>query len=119
MVAVMIVEDADVQAALLRGFLRESHTVVGTVGEADEAVQLAQETTPDVVVMDLNLREGNGIEATASIKSLDPAIPVIISTVHVSDEVREQALEAGADAYLFKPYSQEDLLTAIGSVMQD
>ncbi len=119
MATVMIVEDTDVQAALLRGFVRERHTVVGTVGGADEAVQLARETIPDVVVMDLNLREGNGIEATASIKSLDAAIPIIISTVHVSDGIRERALEAGADAYLFKPYAQEDLLAAIDAVLQD
>lgn len=119
MARVLIVEDTDVQAALLRQFVRERHTVVGTGSSAEAGVQLVRETTPDVVVMDLNLENGNGVDATASIKARDPSIAVIISTVHVSDEMREGALEAGADEYLFKPYSQEDLLAAIDEVLQN
>jgi two-component system chemotaxis response regulator CheY len=117
MASVLIVEDTDVQAALLRGFVRGTHSVVGTAQGADEAVRVALETDPDVVVMDLNLEEGNGIDATAAIKSLENSIPVIISTVHVNDEVKEQAVEAGADEYLFKPYGKRELLQAIDRVV--
>jgi two-component system chemotaxis response regulator CheY len=118
MAAVIIVEDIEAQAALLRRYVRARHSVVGTVDGADRAVQLAREEAPDVVIMDLNLNEGNGLAATASIKSLDETISVIISTIHVDDEVRDQAAEAGADAYLFKPYTQEDLLDTIATVRQ-
>lgn len=117
MATVLIVEDTDVQAALLREFVRGRHSVVGTAQGADEAVRITLETDPDVVVMDLNLEEGNGIDATAAIKSLEKPIPVIISTVHVNDKVKQEAFEAGADEYLFKPYGKQELLQAIDRVI--
>ncbi|MFC6874321.1 response regulator [Halobellus marinus] len=113
MASILLVEDTDVQATLLRNYVQKEHTIVGTVCGADDAVELARETNPDVVVMDLNLAEGNGIDATESIKSLDTTISVIVSTVYVSNEVKMRAVEAGADAYLFKPYSRQDLLETI------
>jgi two-component system chemotaxis response regulator CheY len=113
MTDVLIVEDIGLQQSLLRGFLSGVHTIVGTAETAVEAVALARETDPDAVVMDLNLAEGNGLDATRRIKALDAEIRVVVSTVTVSQETKQAAFEAGADAYLSKPYSQDDLLDAI------
>jgi len=113
MADILIVEDTEMQAGLVGGFVGEAHTVVGWAQTAQDAVDLARETGPDAVVMDLNLEEGNGIEATAMIKSYDETIPVIISTVNVGDEVKERALAVGGDAYLTKPYGREELLDEI------
>ena len=113
MTDVLIVEDIGLQQALLRGFLSGVHTIVGTAETAVEAVALARETDPDAVVMDLNLAEGNGLDATRRIKALDAEIRVVVSTVTVSQETKQAAFEAGADAYLSKPYSRDDLLDAI------
>lgn len=113
MTDVLIVEDIGLQQSLLRGFLSGVHTIVGTAETAAEAVALARETDPDAVVMDLNLAEGNGLDATRRIKALDSEIRVVVSTVTVNQETKQAAFEAGADAYLSKPYSQDDLLDAI------
>jgi two-component system chemotaxis response regulator CheY len=117
MADVLIVEDLGLQRAVLRGFLSTTHTVVGEATTEREAVRLARHHAPDVVVMDLNLERGNGVEATAVIKTLDPSIAIVVSTVTVTESVREQAMEAGADAYLSKPYGKADLLEAIESTL--
>lgn len=113
MVEVLIVEDTEIQAGLVGEFVSEEHSVVGWAQTAQEAMDLVRETDPDAVVMDLNLEEGNGIEATARIKSYNEGIPVIISTVNVSDEVKQRALSVGGDAYLTKPYSRDELLAEL------
>ena len=113
MADVLIVEDTGLQAALIKGFLSGTHSVVGTAGTAARAVELTVETAPDAVVMDLRLAEGNGIESTREIKSTRPEPAVIVSTVTVDQETRRAVFEAGASRYLTKPYPKEDLLTAI------
>jgi DNA-binding response OmpR family regulator len=113
MASVLIVEDTKTQASLVGGFLSDAHTVAGWARTADEAVSLVEETNPDAVVMDLNLADGNGIEATRRITDLDDRIAVIISTVNVGEEVKQRALEAGGDEYLAKPYSRDELLAAL------
>jgi two-component system chemotaxis response regulator CheY len=117
MPAVLIVEDTDTQAALLRRYLQDQYTVVERVRTADEAVRAARETSPDIVVMDLNLAEGNGIEATKSISALDESIRIVVSTVYVDEDVQTRALDAGADAYLFKPYTRQELLSTVEDVL--
>lgn len=118
MVDVLVAEDISVQANLIRRYLSGVHEVVGVVATAEEAVEAVSETEPDVVVMDLNLREGNGIEATEAIKALDRDVGVVVSTVSASEDVRERALNAGADAYLVKPYEQNDLLEAVEALTE-
>jgi CheY-like chemotaxis protein len=115
MANVLIAEDIGMQATLIERYLRGVHDVVDVVATAEDAVDRVRETDPDVVVMDLNLREGTGIEATEAIKRLDRGVGVVISTVAADAEVRERALDAGADAYLVKPYEQGDLLEAVKS----
>ena len=113
MAEVLIIEDAEMQAGLVSRFVNEEHSVVGWAQTAQEAVDLARETDPDVVVMDLNLEKGNGLEATASIKDYDEQIPVVISTIHVSEEIKQRVLAVGGDAYLTKPYGQDELLVEL------
>lgn len=113
MVDVLIVEDTPSQAALLETFLTDDHTVVGTAASSAEAVKLAMTTDPDVVLMDLNLDDGTGFEATKEIKSAKPALPIIISSVVVGEGTKDRAFEVGADAYLNKPYPKAELLETI------
>jgi DNA-binding NarL/FixJ family response regulator len=113
MADVLIVEDAGLQAALIKGFLSGTHSVVGTASTAARAVELAAETAPDAVVMDLRLAAGDGIEATREITAARPSTAVVISTVTVDPDTRRRAFDAGADEYLTKPYTRADLLAAI------
>ena len=113
MANVLIVEDTGLQAALIRRFLSDAHTVVDTVATAEQAVERVRETQPDAVVMDLRLAEGNGIEATREIKSVRPETSVVVSTVTIDQETRQRVFEAGGNKYLTKPYTKDDLLTAV------
>lgn len=113
MAEVLIVEDTGLQTALIKGFLSGAHTVIGTASTAERAIELTRETDPDAVVMDLRLEEGNGIEATETIKSIRPETAVVVSTVTVDQKTRQEVFEAGAEKYLSKPYTREELLEAI------
>ena len=113
MVDVLLVEDTDMQRALLRGFLTPEHTVVGVATTGEEAIRQADRTAPDVVVMDVDLPGTDGIEATRAIKRGSPDVAVVMSTAMVTDETRDRATDAGADAYLTKPFSKDDLLATI------
>ncbi|WP_435185966.1 response regulator [Halobellus sp. EA9] len=115
MADVLIAEDIGMQATLIERYLRGVHDVVDIVTTADGAVEAVRENGADVVVMDLNLHEGTGIEATEAIKEIDRGVGVVVSTVAAGADVRERALEAGADVYLVKPYDQEELLEAVES----
>jgi two-component system chemotaxis response regulator CheY len=113
MADVLIVEDIALQASLLRRYLSGVHTVVGVAETATEAVELAAEADPHVIVMDLNLKSGDSASATAEITDSDPSTAVVISTVAVGDETIERAMEVGAEEFLIKPYDRQELLEAI------
>lgn len=113
MATVLIAEDQALQAGLLQSFICIEHTIVGVAATGDEAIELAEASDPDVVVMDIDMPNKSGIQATAEITAIKPDIPVIISTAVVSSDMTDAAFDAGADQLLTKPYNKEDLLTAI------
>lgn len=86
--------------------------VVGEAANGQEAVQLAAEHLPDVVLMDVHMPVLDGVEATWRIKQRWPAVTVIILTVYVSEQ--RSALKAGADAFLIKGGAPEQLLATLG-----
>jgi DNA-binding NarL/FixJ family response regulator len=102
--------------ALLRG-----HSDIRVVAEADdgaEAVRLAAELSPDVVVMDVAMPRVNGVEATRQILAQNPRIKVVILSLYSADRpLVAEAFRAGASGYLPKEASFDELATAIRSVM--
>lgn len=117
MADVVLAEDVDVQRSLVRQFIEQEHTVVGTTSTAAGVVQLVDQEEPDVVVMDINLEDSSGITATASIRTFDTSVAIIISTAYVGDEKVDDAFRSGADEYLVKPYDKETLLVAIDDLV--
>lgn len=93
--------------------------VVGEARDGQEAIELAQELQPDVILMDLEMPRKNGIDAIARIKSSCPPIKMLVLTITEDDEKVEAALEAGADGYLLKDAEGESLLRAIKAVKED
>ncbi len=116
MVDVLIVEDTEVQARLIVNFITDQHTVVGWAQTQQKAVSLTQSKNPEIAIIDLNLHDGDGITTTEVINSYDETISIIVSTVSVSNETKQRALDAGADTYLNKPYSQNILLNVINQL---
>jgi DNA-binding response OmpR family regulator len=117
MATVLIVEDLDLQANLLQRYLSGSHTVVGRAETAEAAIELVRTESPDVALMDLSLKEGDGVSVTEEITSIDPSISIVVSTVTIDTETEAAARRAGADAYLTKPYDRDELLRTIEQVL--
>ena len=91
-------------------------TVIGEAGDGEEAVQMATEMHPDVVIMDIAMPKLNGIEATRQIKLICPDTAVLILSAYADDEYVFGLVEAGAAGYLLKTASGEELTHAIRAV---
>jgi len=92
--------------------------VAGEAADGREAVRLAEETRPDVVVIDVAMPQLNGIEATAQILKRSPRIGVIILSMHSDETYVVRALAAGARGYLLKDAAEADLVRAVQAVAQ-
>ena len=90
--------------------------VVGGAGDGEEAVKLATELKPDVIIMDIAMPKLNGIEATKRIKSGMSSVAVLALTAYDYDEYIFALLEAGAAGYLLKSVSGDELISAIRAV---
>jgi DNA-binding NarL/FixJ family response regulator len=90
--------------------------VVAEAGDATEALRLARDTRPDVVVQDLSLPGANGLELTTRIKELLPAVKVLILSVHDHQEYVLGAVRSGAQGYLRKDTSPAELRAALQAV---
>lgn len=101
-------------ASYLEGF--EDVEVVGQVSSGDDAVRVAVEEEADVVVMDVEMPEVDGIEATRRIKDKRPDAAVIIFTMHEDCETIIQAIEAGASGFISKSADLSELRNAMDSV---
>ena len=90
--------------------------VIAQAAHGREAVEMAESTFPDVVIMDIGMPQLNGIEATAHMIKRDPRIGVIILSMHADEDYLVSALNAGAKGYLLKDSAEVDLVKAIESV---
>ena len=118
-IRVLIVDDHDLMRETLRSFL-ESAPGVEVVGEAENgrvAVQLARDTKPAVVVMDVIMPEMDGIEATRLITTEMPEVKVIALSMHCNEGYRETLRQAGASCFVSKRYALEELTRAIEAVI--
>jgi len=87
--------------------------IVGEAADGRAALQQCEVLRPEAVLMDLEMPEMDGYEATRQIKALQPAPRVVALTVHGYDSARQKALQAGADAFVVKGSPLETLLQAI------
>lgn len=92
--------------------------LVGEAGRGDEAIDLATQLKPDVIIMDISLPDMSGIEATKKIKKAVPDTHIIGLTMHEEEPYVLELLKAGADAYIVKRSAAADLVNAIRAVMQ-
>jgi DNA-binding NarL/FixJ family response regulator len=94
----------------------EGVSVVAEAGNGREAVALANELAPDIVVMDISMKELNGIEATGLIKAQAPGVRVIIVSMHTTEDYVVRAMRAGADGYLVKDAAPLELRMALDAL---
>jgi DNA-binding NarL/FixJ family response regulator len=113
-VRVLLVDDHTMLRHGLRQVMRDhGFDVVGEASNGRSGAQLALDLKPDVVVMDLDMPQMNGIEATRAILASDPGARVLILTISNDDEDVLEALAAGACGYLLKTAPPDDIVRAI------
>ena len=112
---VMIVDDHEMVRQGARGYLEAQPgiAVVAEAGSGAEAVRLAREHVPDVVLMDLVMPGMDGVEATRRVKDVSPRTQIIVLTSYHQDEHIFPALQAGAISYLLKDVKARELVEAI------
>ena len=115
MIRVLVADD---QAAVRGGFAaliraQEDMEVVGEAADGRQAVDLARRLLPHVVLMDVRMPVLDGIAATRELKAQNPATRVILLTAYEEDDLRTAALAAGADEFVLKGISGQDLAALI------
>ncbi|TMD15256.1 MAG: response regulator transcription factor [Chloroflexi bacterium] len=115
---IMIVDDHEVVRNGIKALLEEESdiTVAAEAGAVKEAIERAEWARPDVVVMDVRLADGSGIEATREIRTRLPKTQVLMLTTFADDEALFASIMAGAAGYVLKQIKGGDLVRAIRSV---
>lgn len=119
-IKILIVDDLEHVRQGLRTILElvGGLEVVGEASNGLEAIQNVDLFQPDVVLMDLAMPQIDGLEATQHIKAQHPNTGVVMITIHDNEETREQAINAGVDAFLAKGTDTETLVQTIQDVGQ-
>lgn len=117
---VLLVDDHPVVRRGLRGILIDAFrgAVIHEVGLGREAERLAQTHPWDIVLLDLQLPDGSGLEVLRSIRTKRPEIPVLILSMHPVDPFARGAIAAGASGYLTKDAADTELVIAMSQVMR-
>ena len=119
-ITVLIVDDHDVVRKGVQGYL-EAQPDIAIAGEAasgEEALRMAADHTPDVILMDLVMPGMDGVEATRLVREISPDSQVIVLTSYHEDEHIFPAIEAGALSYLLKNVKPEELADAVRAAAQ-
>ena len=119
-IRVMLVDDHEVVREGLRTLIgrHKEMLVVGEAGTTAEAIETAARAKPDVIVMDIRLPDGSGVEACRTIREARPETKVIMLTSYADDEALFASIVAGAAGYLLKQTRGQALIDAISAVAQ-
>jgi DNA-binding NarL/FixJ family response regulator len=115
---ILVVDDHDVVRRGLKSVL-EAHQGWQVCAEANNgrtAVTQAEQLKPDVVVMDISMPDMNGLEAARQIKKIHPKAEIVILSVHFSDQLVRDIVDAGAKSYILKSDAERDLVIAVEAV---
>jgi two-component system response regulator NreC len=117
---ILIADDHGVLRAGLAALLNyeTGFEVIAEAENSEDALRLAAESHPDLVLMDLNMPEMVGIEATRRIRNTLPDVRVLILTLYEDVDLVREAIQAGADGYILKRAVKTELINAIHSVMR-
>ena len=116
----LIVEDAPYMSEMIKDMLDpEEYEIVGVAVNGIEAVRMYKELEPkpDIVTMDLVMEQMDGIQATKEIKKYDPNAFIVVVSALGTSEHKKAAMEAGADEYLWNPFTVKNLSAILGTLI--
>jgi two-component system OmpR family response regulator len=117
-VRVLVVDDEPDLADLVSTALRFDGCRTATAGDADEAVRVARDLRPDIAVLDMMLPGDDGVKLLARLRAEHPDLPAVFLTARGDTRDRIAGLRAGADDYIAKPFSLEELLARLQAVLR-
>jgi len=120
-VRLLIADDHEIVRKGFRAILEAQHEceVVGECADGRRAVELAKELHPDIVVLDISMPSLNGLEAARQILKARPQTKILILTMHESDSLIREVLDAGARGYILKTDAGRDLVAAVDALRRN
>lgn len=118
MIRVLLADDQKILREGLKMIMGmdENIEIVGTAEDGEEAVFLAKELNPDIIVMDIKMPKLNGVEATKKIKAFNESVKIIILTTFKDEEFIQEAIRHGAMGYLLKDATPDEIIDAVKKV---
>ncbi len=113
---VLVIEDDPSVRTLVRAVLEHNNNEVHLADNATKGKELALETEHDIIILDLGLPDGNGLELCESLRSQDVDTPILILSAKHETDVKVKGLNTGADDYLTKPFNTEELMARIEAI---
>ena len=114
---ILIAEDVESNFLYLSAVLSKIKAKIYWAKNGKEAIEIFNKEEIDLVLMDLQMPEMNGYEATKIMKAKRPDLPIVAQTAFAMSDDREKALDAGCDDYLAKPIKSKDLLNTVEKYM--
>jgi two-component system chemotaxis response regulator CheY len=113
----IVVDDSSFQRTIVTNTIDTWFDVIGTAADGKEAIEVFREKRPEIVTMDIMMPEMNGIESLRRIKEISPETTVVMITSVSQDEKMREAARAGADGYVTKPVTTEELKDEFDDVL--
>ncbi|WP_233218946.1 response regulator [Adhaeribacter arboris] len=117
---ILIVDDSFYMRTMLKNMLTDAgYEVVGEAPNGQTALQLARETNPDLITLDVILPDNTGLDVLKGIKKEQPNMKVIIVSAVGQEVIVNEAVENGAFSYIVKPFSEEKVLETVSNALKD
>src|SRR5215218_6489717 len=117
---ILIVDDSFYMRTMLKNMLTDAgNEVVGEAPNGQTALQLARETNPDLVTLDVILPDNTGLDVLKGIKKDQPDMKVIIVSAVGQEVIVTEAIQNGALAYIVKPFSEDKVLEVVGKALEE
>lgn len=106
---ILIIDDSSLSRKIIKRMIGEQTYFFVEAGDGEAALDVFTKERPDLVVLDLNMSGMSGIEVLRHIRQLDPQAKVIIGSADIQQATMDELMQAGASAYITKPFKQEQL----------
>ncbi|MCX2739131.1 response regulator [Pontibacter anaerobius] len=117
---ILIVDDSFYMRTMLKNMLTDAgYEIVGEAPNGQTALELARETKPDLITLDVILPDNTGLEVLKGIRAEQPEQKVIIVSAVGQEVIVNEAMENGAKSYIVKPFSEENVLEVVSKVLAE